>query len=49
MINARNFIPLSPALAAGTVTRVGGSLLSIGAPDMAHRAVSFPICRGVTR
>jgi hypothetical protein len=49
MINARNFIPLSPAFAAGTVTRVSGSLLGAGAPDMAYRTASFPIYRGVLR
>jgi hypothetical protein len=49
MFDARNFPPLSSAAAGGTGTRVGGSLLSIGVPDMAHRTASFPICRGVLR
>ena len=49
MFNARNVIPLSSAFAVKTVTRVGGSLLGIGAPDMAHRTASFPIYRGVLR
>ena len=48
MFDARNFFPLSSAIAGGTGTRVGG-LLSIGVPDMAHRTASFPICRGVLR
>jgi hypothetical protein len=49
MFNARTFIPLPPAFAAGTVTCVGGSLVRIGAPDMAHRTASFPIYRGALR
>jgi hypothetical protein len=49
MFNARNIIPLPPAIAAGTVARVGGSLLCMEAPDMAHRTASFPIYRGVLR
>ena len=49
MFKARNVIPLPPAFAAGRVTRVGGNLLGMGAPDMAHRTASFPICRGALR
>jgi len=49
MFNARTFIPLSPAVAAGTVARVDGSLLCTWQPDIAHPTVSFPICRGVMR
>ena len=49
MFDARNFLPLSSAVAGETVTRVGGSLLTIGVPDMAHRTASFPIYRGVLR
>jgi hypothetical protein len=49
MFNTRNFNPLSPAFAAGTVTRVSGSLLCTEEPDMAHHTASFTICRGVER
>jgi hypothetical protein len=49
MFNARPFVPLPPAFAAGTVTCVGGSLVRIGAPDMAHRTASFPIRRDTLR
>jgi hypothetical protein len=49
MFDARNFLPLSAAVAGETVTRVGDSLLSIGVPDMAHRTASFPIYRGILR
>ena len=49
MFDARNFLPLSSAIAGGTGTRVGGSLLSIGVPDMAHRTAPFPIYRGILR
>jgi len=49
MFDARNFIPLSSAVAGETATRVGGSLPSIGVPNMAHRTASFPIYRGVLR
>ena len=49
MFNARNFIPLPPAVAAGTVARADGSLDCTGKPDIARLTVSFPICRGVMR
>ena len=49
MFNARNHFPLPTAFAGGTVTRVGGGLLGIGAPDMAHRTAPFTIHRGVKR
>ena len=49
MFNARNYLPLPAAFAGGTVTRVGGSLLGTGAPDMAHRTAPFAIHRGVKR
>ena len=49
MFDARKFIPLSSAVADETAVRVGGSLLSIGEPGMAHRTASFPIYRGVMR
>jgi hypothetical protein len=49
MFDARNFPPLSSAVAGETATRVGGSLLTIGVPNMAHRTASFPIYRGVLR
>ncbi len=49
MFDARNFLPLSSAVAGETGTRVGGSLLTIGVPDMAHRTAPFPIYRGVLR
>jgi len=49
MFNARKFIPLPPAVAAGTVARVGGSFGCSGQPDMAHLTVPFPIRRGVMR
>ena len=49
MFDARNFLPLSSAIAGGTGARVGGRLPIIGVPGMAHRTASFPICRGVLR
>jgi hypothetical protein len=49
MFNARNFIPLPPAVAAGTVVRAGGRLNCRGNLDMADTTVSFPIHRGVMR
>jgi len=49
MFDARNFLPLSSAVAGETGVRVGGNLLTIGAPGMAHRTASFPIYRGVLR
>jgi hypothetical protein len=49
MFDARNFLPLSSAVAGETVTRVGGRLLTIGVPGMAHRTASSPIYRGVLR
>ena len=49
MFDARNFPPLSSAAAGGTGTRVGGRLLTIGVPDMAHRTAPFPIYRGILR
>ena len=49
MFNARKFIPLPPAVAAGTVARVDGSLRCSWQPDMAHPTVPFPIRRGVMR
>ena len=49
MFNARNPIPLPPAFAAGTVARVGGSLLSRDWPRMAHCTAPLPIDRGVMR
>ena len=49
MFDARNNFPLPTAIAGGTVTRVGGSPLGIGAPDMAHRTAPFAIHRGIKR
>jgi hypothetical protein len=49
MFDARNFLPLSSAVAGETGTRIGRRLPSIGVPDMAHRTASFPICRGILR
>ena len=49
MFDARTFLPLSSAVAGETATRVGGSLLTIGVPSMAHRTASLPIYRGVLR
>jgi len=49
MYDARNPLPLTSAIAGGTVARAGGSLLGRGLPDMAHRTASFPIRRGVPR
>ena len=49
MFDARNFIPLSSAVAGETAVRVGGSLRVIGVPGMAHRTASFPIYRGNLR
>jgi len=42
MFNARNFTPLPPAFAAGTVLRAWQ-------PNMPHLTISIPIYRGVTR
>ena len=49
MFDARNSLPLSSAVAGGTVARVGGSLRMIGVPGMAHPTASFPIYRGSLR
>ena len=49
MFDARNSLPLSSAVAGGTVARVGGSRRMIGGPRMAHPTASFPICRGSLR
>ena len=53
MFNARHHLPLTSALAGGTVACVRGSLLIEWLPGMAHRTASFPQmfsnCRGVSR
>ena len=49
MFDARNFLPLSSAVAGETAASVGGSLRVIGVPGMAHRTASFPIYRGKLR
>ena len=49
MFDARNFLPLSSAVAGETAARVSGSLRVIGVPGMAHRTASFPNYRGVLR
>ena len=49
MFDARNFLPLSSAVAGETVARVSGSVRVIGVPGMAHRTASFPIYRGNLR
>ena len=45
MFDAHNFLPLSSAVAGGTVARVGGSLRMIGVPGMAHPTAPLPIYR----
>jgi hypothetical protein len=49
MFDAHNDSPLPAAYAGGTVARAGGSLLGMGAPDMAHRTAPFTIHRGIER
>jgi hypothetical protein len=49
MFDAPNFLSLSSAVAGETGTRVGGRLLTIGVPGMAHRTAPFPIHRGILR
>jgi hypothetical protein len=49
MYDARKHYPFTSAIAGGMVVRVGGSLLTTGLPDMAHRTASFPIRRDVPR
>jgi hypothetical protein len=52
MFNAHNSHPLTTAIAAGTVARVGGSLMSAVSdwlPGMAKRIAPHPIDRGVSR
>ena len=49
MFDARNFLPLSSAVAGATGTRVGSRLPLIGVTDMAHRTASFPMYRGILR
>ena len=53
MFNARNFIPLTTAVAARTVARARGSLKIEWLPGMAHRLASlpamFPDRRGISR
>jgi hypothetical protein len=49
MFNARKFVPLPPAVAAGTVARVDARLCCSWRPDTAHPTVLFPIRRGVMR
>ena len=49
MHNAHNYIPLSSAIAVGTVVRFDGRHLCSWQPDMAHPTASFPIYRGLTR
>ncbi len=53
MFNARNFIPLTTAVAAGTVACARGSLKIEWLPGMAHRLASlpamFPDRRGISR
>ena len=49
MFNAHNSHPLTTAIAAGTVARVGGSLMSDWLPGIAKRIAPHPIDRGVSR
>jgi hypothetical protein len=53
MFSTRHHLPLTSALAGGTVARARGSLLIEWLPGMAHRTASipamFPSYRGVTR
>jgi len=49
MLDARQLLPLSSAVAGETAARVGGSLRMIGVPGMAHRTASYPIYRGILR
>ena len=49
MYDARNFLPLSSAVAGATGTRVGNRLPMIGVTGMAHRTASFPMYRGILR
>ena len=49
MFDARNFLPLSSALAGEAAARVDGSLPMWGVPGMAHRTASFSIYRGILR
>jgi hypothetical protein len=49
MFDARKFNPHPSAIAAGTVARAGGGLVSPWHPRMALPTVSFPIRRGVMR
>ena len=49
MSDARNFLPLSSALADETAARAGGNLPMWEVPGMAHRTASFSIYRGILR
>ena len=49
MSNTRQIIPLQSAIAAWTVSRVGGSLVCMGRSDMTLPTVPSPIYRGLTR
>lgn len=49
MFDAHSLIPLSAAVAAGAVVRVGGSRKFGWPPGMAHRTASLPTHSGVTR
>ncbi len=49
MSNARKFVPLSSAIAGGTVMRADGGLVWTGRSDTTHPTVSIPICRGLMR
>jgi hypothetical protein len=49
MSHAHNTFPLTTAIAAGTRTRVCGSLMCTGLPGMDERPYPHPIDRGVSR
>lgn len=49
MFNAHTLIPLSAAVAAEALVRVGGSRKFGWPPGMAHRTASLPTHCGVTR
>ena len=49
MSNARQLLPLQPAVAAWTVARTDGGLDGAWRSGIMHATVPFPIYRGLTR